>query len=94
MNYGLKRLETFPLSGRLIREIHERLLKGVRGEHKTPGEFRTSQNWVGGPTIETATFVPAPHTELPVLLSNLEKFLHDESPMPILIKIGAITTTD
>lgn len=90
MNYGLKRLETFPLSGRLIREIHERLLKGVRGEHKTPGEFRTSQNWVGGPTIETATFVPAPHTELPVLLSNLEKFLHDESPMPILIKIGLV----
>ena len=90
MNYGLKRLETFPLSGRLIREIHECLLKGVRGEHKTPGEFRTSQNWVGGPTIETATFVPAPHTELPVLLSNLEKFLHDESPMPILIKIGLV----
>ncbi len=90
MNYGLKRLETFPLSGILIREIHERLLKGVRGEHKTPGEFRTSQNWVGGPTIETATFVPAPHTELPVLLSNLEKFLHDESPMPILIKIGLV----
>ena len=90
MNYGLKRLESFPLSGRLIREIHSHLLRGVRGENKTPGEFRTSQNWVGGPTIETATFVPPPHTELPALLSNLEKFLHDESPMPVLIKIGLV----
>lgn len=88
MHYGLKRLESFPLSTRLIREIHERLLKGVRGDHKMPGEFRVSQNWVGGPTIETATFVPPPHIELPVLLGNLEKFLHDKSPMPILMKIG------
>lgn len=90
MNYGLKRLDSFPLSGRLIREIHSHLLRGVRGVNKTPGEFRTSQNWVGGPTIETATFVPPPHTELPALLSNLEKFLHDESPMPVLIKIGLV----
>lgn len=88
MNYGLKRLESFPLSTRLIREIHEHLLKGVRGEYKMPGEFRISQNWIGGPTLETATFVPPPHTELPALLGNLEKFLHDKSPMPILIKIG------
>lgn len=92
MNYGLNRLESFPLSMRLIREIHERLLKGVRGEHKTPGEFRTSQNWVGGPTIETATYVPPPHAELSELLSNLEKFLHDGSQMPALLKIGLAHT--
>jgi len=92
MNYGLSRLESFPLSMRLIREIHERLLKGVRGEHKTPGEFRISQNWVGGPTIETATYVPPPHAELPELLGNLEKFLHDESQVPALLKIGLAHT--
>jgi Fic family protein len=92
MNHGLHRLESFPLSLRLLREIHERLLKGVRGEHKTPGEFRVSQNWVGGPTIETASFVPPPHTALPELLGNLEKFLHDESQIPALLKIGLAHT--
>lgn len=92
MNYGLSHLELLPLSLRLIKEIHEQLLKGVRGEYKTPGEFRTSQNWVGGPTIETATYVPPPHTELPALLGNLEKFLHNESPMPVLVKIGLVHT--
>jgi Fic family protein len=88
LNYGLKRLESFPLSLRLIREIHEKLLHGVRGEHKTPGEFRRSQNWIGGPTIETASYVPPPHQELNAILDNLEKFLHDKSPIPILLKIG------
>ena len=90
MNYGLKRLETLPLSLRLIREIHKKLLRGVRGEHKTPGRFRHSQNWVGGPTMETASFVPPPHPALSGLLDNLEKFVHDKSPMPILAKIGLI----
>ena len=90
MNYGLKRLESFPLSLRLLREIHEKLLHGVRGEHKTPGEFRRSQNWIGGPTIETASYVPPPHAELSKLLNNLEKFMHDKSPMPILLKIGLL----
>ncbi len=88
MNYGLKRLESFPLSLRLIREIHEKLLHGVRGEHKTPGEFRKSQNWIGGPTIETASYVPPPHTEIDTLLDDLEKFLHDKNPLPILLKVG------
>ena len=60
MNYGLTRLEASPLSWRLIKEIHEKLLKGVRGTHKTPGQFRRTQNWIGGPTIETAVFVPPP----------------------------------
>jgi Fic family protein len=90
MNYGLKRLGSFPLSLRLIKEIHEQLLHGVRGEYKTPGEFRHSQNWVGGPTIETASYMPPPHQELLPLLGNLEKFLYDKSPMPALIKIGLI----
>ena len=66
------------------------LLKGVRGEHKTPGEFRVSQNWIGGPTIETASYVPPPPHELMPLLDNLEKFMHDKSPMPILIKVGLV----
>lgn len=90
MNYGLRRLSTFPLSLRLIREIHKLLLRGVRGEHKTPGEFRHSQNWVGGPTIETASYIPPPHTEITSLLDNLEKFLYDKKPIPVLLKIGLI----
>jgi len=88
MNYGLKRLESFPLSLRLIREIHKILLQGVRGAMKTPGEFRRSQNWIGGPTLQTATYIPPAHNELPALLDNLEKYLHDSSPAPILIKTG------
>ncbi|MCI0531363.1 MAG: Fic family protein [candidate division Zixibacteria bacterium] len=90
MNHGLERLKSFPLSLRLIREIHKKLLRGVRGEHKTPGEFRRSQNWVGGPTIETASYLPPPHHELDLLLDNFEKFMHDNSPMPVLIKIGLL----
>lgn len=90
MNYGLKRLDEFPLSLRLIREIHEILLKNVRGMERMPGEFRTSQNWIGGTTINNASFVPTPPQELSRLLDNLEKFLHDKSPMPSLIKIGII----
>lgn len=90
MNYGLKRLSSFPLSLRLIREIHNILLQGVRGAHKMPGEFRKSQNWIGGSNIQTASFVPPPAHELTLLLDNLEKFLHDKSPTPILIKTGLI----
>lgn len=90
MNYGLERLAEFPLSLRLIKEIHRELLKGVRGEWKTPGEFRTSQNWVGGPSVETATFVPPPPTDVIRLLGNLEEYMHNTSPVPILIKIGLI----
>lgn len=90
MNYGLERLKEFPLSLRLMKEIHLKLLKGVRGEWKTPGEFRTSQNWVGGPSIETAAFVPPPHAEIMRLLGNLEDYMHNTSPLPILIKTGLI----
>jgi len=90
MNYGLERLATLPVSVRLIREIHDRLLAGVRGQHLSPGELRTSQNWIGpgGCTLDQATFVPPPPHELPRLLGELEDFLHDESPLPLLIRIG------
>ena len=90
MNYGLERLTELPVSVRLIREIHERLLKGVRGAHLTPGELRRSQNWIGsaGSTIATATFVPPPPAQVPEALGSLEQFLHANDRMPLLIRIG------
>ena len=88
MNYGIERLKELPLSLRLIREIHAKLLQGVRGEYKTPGEFRTSQNWVGGASLQTATFIPPPHTEVMKLMGNLEEYLYNVSPVPVLIKTG------
>jgi Fic family protein len=90
MNHGLARLSDLPVCVRLIREIHERLLQGVRGDHLTPGEIRRSQNWIGpgGCTVSEATFVPPPPDEVPQLLSDLERFLHADSPLPLLIKIG------
>ncbi len=90
MNYGLERLKTFPLSLRLMREIHERLLHGVRGQHRSPGEFRTTQNWIGGPSIATATFVPPPVPDMKSALSDLEKFIHAKERMPVLIKTGLL----
>lgn len=90
MNYGLTRLNSLPLSLRLIREIHKILLSGVRGEQRMPGEFRNSQNWIGGATIATATYVPPPAYELVPLLGNFEKFLHNKLPIPVLIKTGLI----
>ena len=90
MNYGLDRLNELPLSVRLIKEIHERLLQGVRGAHLTPGELRRSQNWIGpsGCTLREATFVPPPPHEVPTALGALESFLHSESDLPHLIQIG------
>jgi Fic family protein len=90
MNYGLERLRDLPVSIRLIREIHARLLSGVRGQHLTPGELRNSQNWIGsrGCTLTEATFVPPPPNEVPVALGDLERFLHGETSLPLLIKIG------
>jgi Fic family protein len=89
MNYGLKRLEELPLSLRLIREIHSELLAGVRGESRTPGEFRKGQNWIGpaGADLSTATFVPPPVPEMHEALDKFEKFLHDDS-LPVLIHCG------
>ena len=90
LNYGLERLKTLPLSLRLFREIHERLLAGVRGAERYPGQFGTSQNWIGhaGCTIETARFVPPPPSEMLTALGDIEQFLHSSTPMPTLIRIG------
>lgn len=92
MNYGLVRLKDLPVSTRLIKEIHEKLLYKVRGYHLTPGELRTSQNWIGpaGSMINDAIFVPPPPHEIPQLLSNLEKIIHYDDKLPLLIKIALI----
>jgi Fic family protein len=91
MMYGLERLEHLPLSLRLIREMHERLLQSGRGGTKSPGEFRRSQNWIGGTRPGNALFVPPPITELDASLSDLERFMHeDESRLPALIKAGLL----
>ena len=90
MNHGLARLTALPVSVRLIREIHAKLLDGVRGSHLTPGELRTSQNWIGaaGCTLRDAIFVPPPPAEVPDALGALERFLHGLDTLPLLVKIG------
>ncbi|WP_291748354.1 Fic family protein [Bauldia sp.] len=92
MNFGLDRLRELPLSKRLIREIHERLLEGVRGRNFQPGEIRTTQNWIGpqGSLLNEATFVPPPPDAVMPALDDLERFIHDDSPLPPLVKIGLI----
>lgn len=91
MNYGIQRLRELPFSSRLIRDTHTVLLQGVRGEYKQPGEFRQSQNWIGGATIADAVFVPPVHTSIPELMSDIEKFAHDESNyLPELLKVALI----
>jgi Fic family protein len=86
LEYGVKRLNTLPLSLRLVRELHEKLMRGVRGDAATPGEFRTSQNWIGpaGCTLSNATFVPPPPDRLMDCLSDWEKFLHDDKHPPLI----------
>lgn len=87
INHGLRRLEEgFPLSLRLLREIHEILLRGGRGASKQPGEFRRSQNWIGGTRPGNAIFVPPPTTHLDETLNALERFIHDERRLPILVR--------
>jgi Fic family protein len=92
MNYGLKRLTEIPISVRLIREIHNELMQGVRGKHAQPGDLRSSQNWIGpgGSTLNDAIFVPPPPHEVENMLSDLEKFIHADNDIPILVKIGLI----
>ena len=88
LDHGLNRLrEGFPLSLRLLREMHECLLKSGRGEHKTPGEFRRSQNWIGGTRPGNAVFVPPPPDRVADCMGAMEKFLHDDpEPTPVLLK--------
>jgi len=90
MNHGLARLADLPVSVRLIREIHQELLQGVRGSRLAPGELRRSQNWIGteGCTIAEATFVPPPPAEVPDALGSLELFLHQQDDLLLLVKIG------
>ena len=91
MMFGLSRLEELPLSMRLIREMHARLLQSGRGGTKNPGEFRKSQNWIGGTRPGNALFVPPPVTQMESCLSALEKFMHEEtSRLPAIIKAGLL----
>ncbi len=92
MEHGLKRLDDLPLSLRLIRELHAILMEGVRGERATPGEFRQSQNWIGPPgcTLDDATFVPPPVSEMMGTLDHLEKFLHADTQLPPLVELALV----
>jgi len=91
MESAIKALNQLPFSSRLIRDTHKILLQGVRGEKRQPGEFRRSQNWIGGATINDATFIPPVHTSVPELMSDLEKFVHNEEIFfPELLKIALI----
>lgn len=89
LEYGVRRLETLPLSLRLIRELHEKLMADVRGDAATPGEFRRSQNWIGRPgaTLADAIYVPPPPQEMGERLAEFEKFLH-ERDLPPLVQVG------
>ena len=91
LNTAISRLEKIPLSSRLIKETHKILLKGVRGRHKHPGEFRSSQNWIGGASINDATFVPPTHTTVNAYMGDLENFAHNKNYyFPDLLKIALI----
>ena len=91
MKTAVKDLDSLPISSRLIKKTHKTLISGVRGEHKLPGEYRKSQNWIGGATINDATFIPPVHTSVEELMSDLEKFANDDfNFLPDLLKIAII----
>ena len=91
METAVTRLDKIPFSSRLIRETHQMLLQGVRGEKKQPGEFRNSQNWIGGATINDAVFIPPVQSTVPELMSDIEKFIHNEELFfPELLKIALV----
>ena len=92
LEYGLNRIQDLPVSLRLLRELHERLLQGVRGETATPGEFRRTQNWIGAPgcTLKEAQFVPPPPDELLPVLDVFEKYIHRDQETPPLIRLALL----
>lgn len=91
MNEAVKLLHTLPFSSRLIKQTHKILLQGVRGEHKLPGAYRTSQNWIGGASINDAVFIPPNYNSINDLMSDIEKFANDElNQLPDLLKIAII----
>ena len=92
LEYGMGRLRQFPMSLRFIREIHEKLMQGVRGGNLTPGEFRRTQNWIGaaGSTLASATYIPPPVDDMVVALSDLEKFIHAGTDIPVLVRAAMI----
>jgi Fic family protein len=92
LRYGMKRLDELPLSLRFLREVHEKLMTGVRGGDRNPGEFRHVQNWIGPPgsRIDTATYVPPPVQEMHGALDQFERYLHDRSPMPVLLRAALV----
>ena len=92
LEYGIQRINSLPISSRLIKELHAILLNNVRGDIWTPGEFRTTQNWIGfpGSTLETAAFVPPPQSEMRTCLGDLEKFIHQPSSLPALVRLGMV----
>lgn len=92
LTYGLKRLDTLPLGLRFLRELHERLLRGVRGGQAAPGRFRTTQNWIGGEghDIHRARYVPPPVPEMRECLDALEKYIHASSDLPPLVRLALI----
>ena len=91
MNAAIKALDHLPFSSRLIKEMHRVLMQGVRGSKKQPGEFRTSQNWIGGASINDAIFIPPVHSSIQDLMADIEKFVHDDNNyFPELLKIGVV----
>ncbi|MFH0898802.1 MAG: Fic family protein [bacterium] len=92
LHYGIDRLQKLPMSVRLIKELHAMLLQGVRGNDKTPGEFKRSQNWIGRPgcTLRDAQFIPPPPEEAHAAMSDLEKFMHQPSDLPLLVQCALI----
>lgn len=92
MNEGIEKLKALPIGGRLLKELHQILMRGVRGKEKSPGEFRKSQNWIGPPGCDVfdATFVPPPENKVGKAMSDLEKYLKNDTSTPILIKCGLV----
>jgi len=91
MNQAIEKLEKLPLSNRLLKQTHKTLLQGVRGTHKFSGEFRQSQNWIGGSSLADASFIPPHQDGVVELMADLEEFLHNEHiPIPHLIKVGIV----